>query len=115
MAAEYERHACTWMPSLWEEPFGLVSVESQARGTPVVVTRVGGLPETLLEGVTGSVVPADDAAALAGATASLLANAEAWRARSDAGREFARERFQRSRMCREVENCLLEAARRDKR
>jgi glycosyltransferase involved in cell wall biosynthesis len=40
-----------------EEPLGLVSLESQACGTPVVVADDGGLPSTILEGVTGWAVP----------------------------------------------------------
>jgi glycosyltransferase involved in cell wall biosynthesis len=35
------------------EPYGLVSIEAQACGCPVIVSNEGGLPETLLEGVTG--------------------------------------------------------------
>lgn len=35
------------------EPFGLVSIESQACGTPALVSREGGLPETIIDGVTG--------------------------------------------------------------
>jgi glycosyltransferase involved in cell wall biosynthesis len=110
MPEEYGRHACTWMPSAWQEPFGLVSVESQAAGTPVVVSRVGGLPETLQDGTTGLVVPPGDARALAEATESLLGDRDRWRAMSDAGREFARTRFRASRMVREVETCLVAAA-----
>jgi glycosyltransferase involved in cell wall biosynthesis len=41
------------VPSLWEEPFGLVAVEGMARRLPVVVTRSGGLVEIVEEGVTG--------------------------------------------------------------
>ncbi len=41
------------VPSLWEEPFGLVAVEGMARGLPVVVTRSGGLVEIVEDGVTG--------------------------------------------------------------
>ena len=38
------------------ESFGLISIESQFCGTPVVSYAVGGLPETILDGVTGLVV-----------------------------------------------------------
>ena len=40
-----------------EEPFGLASLEAQACGSPVVVAAEGGLPETLLNGVTGWAIP----------------------------------------------------------
>lgn len=47
------------------EPFGLVSLEAQACGCPVVVANEGGLPETVLDGRTGWVVPRDPAIAAA--------------------------------------------------
>jgi glycosyltransferase involved in cell wall biosynthesis len=45
------------------EPFGLVAIEAQACGCPVIVSAEGGLPETLLPGVTGWAVPRDPAPA----------------------------------------------------
>lgn len=39
-----------------QEPFGLVSLEAQACGSPVIVAREGGLPETLIDGTTGFAV-----------------------------------------------------------
>jgi glycosyltransferase involved in cell wall biosynthesis len=47
-----ESHA-TLMPGAWPEPFGLVSIESLACGTPVLARRVGALPEIIREGVDG--------------------------------------------------------------
>jgi glycosyltransferase involved in cell wall biosynthesis len=44
------------VPSLWDEPFGLVAVEGMARSLPVVVTRSGGLQEIVENGVTGFIV-----------------------------------------------------------
>lgn len=41
------------IPSEWKEIFGLVSIESQSLGTPVLCANIGGLPETILEGETG--------------------------------------------------------------
>ena len=53
----------TLMPGAWPEPFGLVSIESLACGTPVLARRVGALPEIIREGVDGYF--GDDAAAMA--------------------------------------------------
>ena len=43
----------TLMPGAWPEPFGLVSIESLACGTPILARRVGALPEVIREGVDG--------------------------------------------------------------
>ena len=52
------------MPSL-DEPLGLVAIESQAAGIPVVASNIGGLPEIVEHGRTGWLVPAKDPASLA--------------------------------------------------
>jgi len=81
------------MPSRWEEAFGLVALQAAQVGRPVVASRVGGLPEVVEDGVTGTLVPVEDADALARAVLDLLADpAEAAR-RGDAGRERARTDF----------------------
>lgn len=38
---------CLWMPALWDEPFGLTSIEALFSGTPVLGTKRGALPEVL--------------------------------------------------------------------
>jgi len=53
----------TLMPGAWPEPFGLVSIESLACGTPVLARRVGALPEIIRDGVDGFF--GDDVTALA--------------------------------------------------
>lgn len=59
-------------PSLVPEGFGRTSVEAQAMGRPVIAARNGGLPETLVDGETGWLVPPDDAGALADALDKAL-------------------------------------------
>jgi len=42
------RARCLWMPALWDEPFGLTTIEALFSGTPVLGTRRGALPEILI-------------------------------------------------------------------
>ncbi len=49
----------------WHEPFGLVAVEAQASGTPIIATRFGALPEIIIEGKTGFLVDSIEEAAAA--------------------------------------------------
>jgi glycosyltransferase involved in cell wall biosynthesis len=46
----------TLFPIDWDEPFGLVMIESMACGTPVIATRRGAVPEVIEHGVTGVIV-----------------------------------------------------------
>jgi glycosyltransferase involved in cell wall biosynthesis len=60
------------VPSRTIEGFSLVALEAAHLGRPVVATRVGGLPETVDDGLTGLLIPPDDAGALAAAVGDLL-------------------------------------------
>jgi glycosyltransferase involved in cell wall biosynthesis len=54
---ELLQHArATLFPIEWEEPFGLVMIESMACGTPVVATRSGAVPEVIEHGRSGVIV-----------------------------------------------------------
>jgi len=59
------------LPSLWEG-FGLVLVEAMAAGRPIVASSVGPIPEVVVDGVTGLLVPPGDPAALASTIVRLL-------------------------------------------
>lgn len=48
--------ACMIFPIVWEEPFGLVVIESMACGTPVVALRRGAVPEIVIHEQTGMIV-----------------------------------------------------------
>jgi glycosyltransferase involved in cell wall biosynthesis len=52
---------CFICPSLWGEATGLVNLESQAAGLPIIASRIGGIPEFVNHGVTGFLfTPGDD-------------------------------------------------------
>ncbi len=54
---ELLQHArATLFPIEWEEPFGLVMIESMACGTPVIATRHGAVPEVIEDGRNGIIV-----------------------------------------------------------
>jgi glycosyltransferase involved in cell wall biosynthesis len=76
-------------PSVWDEPFGTVNVEAMAAGTPVVASRVGGIPEAVSEGETGLLVPPGDEARLAEAVAGLAGDAARRRRMGEAARSRA--------------------------
>lgn len=64
------RHRIMVVPSLWEEPFGVVALEGIAAGCAVVASRGGGLPEAV--GPCGILFPNGDVAALASALKDLM-------------------------------------------
>ena len=62
LAPYYRRAAGVLFTINWCEPFGLVAVEAQASGTPLIATRYGALPEIIIDGQTGFVVDSVDQA-----------------------------------------------------
>lgn len=56
----FKRAKCTLFTSQWEEPFGLVMIESMAGGTPVIALRRGAAPEVIVDGKTGFVVDTEE-------------------------------------------------------
>ncbi len=80
------------LPSLAEH-FGRVLLEAMAMERPVVATAAGGVPEVVEAGVTGLLVPPANAAALADAVLTLLADPAHGRALGRAGRRRVEARF----------------------
>ncbi|MHB1138708.1 MAG: glycosyltransferase family 4 protein [Microthrixaceae bacterium] len=75
------------------EAFGIVFIQAQAVGRPVVAGRIGGVPDALDEGTTGLLVDGEDAAALVDGIASLLGDPERATRMGEAGQRFVRDGF----------------------
>ena len=92
---------CTLFPIEWEEPFGLVMIESMACGTPVIATRHGAVPEVIGDGTGGVIVDHwhDIPAALEQADAIEPSEC----------RRFAEERFAPDRMVADYERAYQAA------
>lgn len=75
MLVRYREADICVVPSIWEEPFGMVALEAMACGKPVVVSDVGGLRDTIEPEVSGLRFPRGDAVALAAQLARLLDDA----------------------------------------
>lgn len=85
-------------PSIYE-PLGIVNLEAMACGTAVVASNVGGIPEVVVDGETGSLVPYDEADpvgfenSLAEAVNALVANTTKVKEFGEAGRQRAVDVF----------------------
>jgi glycosyltransferase involved in cell wall biosynthesis len=77
----------------WYEPFGIVPLEAMACGVPVVASAVGGLTDTVVNGVTGLHVPARDPRRLAEVLRTLLADPGPRASLGVAGRKRAVARY----------------------
>ncbi len=68
----WARTACSIVPSIWKEPFGMVVLEAWAKGRPVVAHHIGALPELINHGEEGFLVSPDEPDEMAGAILSIL-------------------------------------------
>jgi hypothetical protein len=84
----------------WYEPFGIVPLEAMACGVPVVASAVGGLVDTVVDGVTGAHVPPRRPSLLAATLAALLADPPRRATLGAAGARRARRRYGWDRIAR---------------
>lgn len=85
-------------------------LEAMASGKPAVCTAVGGVPEIILDGVTGHLVPARDPAAMANRLLALIRDPDRARAIGIVARDRLRTEFSLRRSVEEAERTLAETA-----
>jgi glycosyltransferase involved in cell wall biosynthesis len=90
------------LPSEYEA-FGLVLLEALAQGTPVIASRVGGIPEFIEDGRAGSLIPPQNAGALSDALLELWDDESARRKLGEYGRTEVVPRYSWPRMVDQLE------------
>ena len=89
-------------PTIGEEPFGLVPLEAMACAKPVVVTKSGGLVESVIDGETGFIIEKRDVNTLAEKICLLLRDEKLAQQMGEAGRRHVEEHFSQERMVHQV-------------
>src|SRR6266487_3478758 len=98
LQASYARAAVCVLPSVLDargdtEGLGVVLLEAMNHGTPVIASRVGGIPDIVEDGVSGLLVPPGDADALAAAVRRVRDDPDLARRLGEGGRRRLREQF----------------------
>jgi glycogen(starch) synthase len=89
----YARANVAVFPSVWDEPLGLVILESMAASTPVVASRKGGIPLAVKNGVNGFLVRARSSKEIAAAVNKILESPTLQKTMGEAARKIAEEKF----------------------
>ena len=98
MPALYAASDVAIYPSTAQEPFGLTMLEANASGKPMIVTKTGGMPEIISEGINGFVVEVKDYEALAGNIIRILHDPKLEKRLGNTGRQIVLEKYTKSRM-----------------
>lgn len=99
------------IPSLYEAP-SAVAMEAMAMKRPVVASNVGGIPEVVINGETGFLVPPKNPRAIAEKTIFLLKNPQKAREMGEKGYLRVKENFTQEKLAREYEKLYEELIRR---
>ena len=81
------------IPSLWQEPFGIVTLEAMCSGKPVIVSNVGGLQEIVMQGQTGLLTAPGSSIEIADAVKLLLQNPNLAKQMAEQANHHARQNY----------------------
>jgi len=88
--------------SQWEEVFGWMIAEAMAHAKPVVATQVGGIPELIIDGVSGYLITRGDTELMSERVLDLLSNTEARARMGQIAREIVETKFDLQRNVRQL-------------
>ncbi|MGD2066568.1 MAG: glycosyltransferase family 4 protein [Candidatus Bathyarchaeota archaeon] len=103
----YQKATIFVSPS-FSEPFGIVNLEAMSCGTPVISTKVGGIPEVVKDGETGILVQSGNAKQLADAIQYILDNNKISRAFGNAGRKRVVQNYSQEKVANTIYNIYKE-------
>lgn len=106
--ARYYQAADLFLFATRADNYPLVILETLACGTPAISTKVGGIPEQIIDGKNGVLVPPGDAAAMAAVADQLLSQPERLREMRGFAAEDARARFDLNTMAERYEHAYQE-------
>lgn len=90
----------------WEEQYGWTILQASSSGLPVVATNIGSIPEAVLDGTTGILVPPKNPEGLATAMRKLARDPELRNRMGQAGRKYILERFSHAAVAERMEHFL---------
>ncbi|HKO51237.1 MAG TPA: glycosyltransferase family 4 protein [Polyangiaceae bacterium] len=75
------------------EGFGIVAIEASASGLPIVASRLEGIPDAVIDGANGQLVPPEDAEAFVNVLRELVASPEQRRRLGESGRAYTEQHY----------------------
>ena len=102
----YKKSSLLIIPSVVNESFGLVGLEAMSAGIPVIASRVGGIPEWLVDGKTGYLVKPANSKQIAKKVIYLLSNKELIKRMGENARKRAKQ-FSIEKHVKEIENVYM--------
>ncbi|MBU3958653.1 MAG: glycosyltransferase family 4 protein [Candidatus Omnitrophica bacterium] len=102
MRALYASSDICVYPSSSAEPFGLTMLESMASAKPIIVTKTGGMPEIVKNGINGFIIPLRDVEVLAEKIVVLLEDKRLSRRLGYTGRQMVESQYTKERVTRDT-------------
>ena len=90
----------------WEEQYGWTMLQASSSGLPVIATRIGSIPEAVLDGTTGILVSPKNPEELSVAMLKLVRDPELRKRMGQAGRAYMLERFSHATVAQHMEDFL---------